>query len=1052
MLVCGRVSHKNAICSPTLASTSVYHLPAYVVLQRWAAGRAVVVVAPNDLRGACRLRDAGARSVHVVGPGVFDLGSAKEVEGLQYANSLEELRPRSAELVVAIETYPRLSAEERAAVLGEVERVLSVQGLFVARAVTERSAEPAAESVLDFWTLEDELKARFRRVFLLAELPWSGVSLAPIVDEGADTEPALALDEALLVEEPMPSHYLAVACRGAAPFGMEPALMGRCWMVPIHNEPVGDASDRQVMEVGLAERQVEIDGLRVRLAQADGVAAVQEAELATLSVAKARLEQALVEAKDRVRARTDECESLAAEREDLQARLETLLGEQTHANVQLEGALVQREDLQARVDALEGEQTRSSAQFEEVLVEREDLQARVEALNGEQLRTSARLAEAVVERKDLQTRVEALQGEELRTSLQLEQVLAEREDLRARVEVLHGERTRATAQLEQVLAEREGLQTRVEVLHGDCARTSAQLEQAHADRERTRQRAERFDAELEARRRQQTELEDLVAQKTAEGYRLGADVEILRARLEYQSSLLEQAKTREQELASTIAQSVEQGRLLTEATLERDRLREEHARRTQEIRELEARLWSVRELLQKEQIDKVRAEVEIQRLVERAERSQRGETESSAEVDRLSTELHAADVERAKLSAQLQSRDDEISWLQRETRGLASNGEDLERLRIQLAESTEDHLNTVSALKGQLGAKRAEFDRMVETVGELERSLAEQRAIAAEGQGQAAGLRMELERGTVEQESLRRKLREREQEFEELVTAHESNGREVFRLRQELAVATRANEQLELVLGSGREGGSRHVDMTEWPTTARDEVRQLQTEIVRQAKSHAEQRARQAASEVATTGSPNDRARIRRLELEIEVRAEEHEQMLWQLDYAEQRIWEMTDASDRNAARLAASLAHLERHKEQLEETTDELELTQKLLAAAQARVLEQERRLATERARSARLGATSGTTANESEEDFITLDDGLPSEVLGFIPLKSTPRPGESAPSEGRMTPSPHVVVEPIDDRDWPSDKGVSPAVRAIRTEAEAPHRSSPRTGDGGT
>ena len=79
--------------------------------------------------------------------------------------------------------------------------------------------------------------------------------------------------------------------------------------------------------------------------------------------------------------------------------------------------------------------------------------------------------------------------------------------------------------------------------------------------------------------------------------------------------------------------------------------------------------------------------------------------------------------------------------------------------------------------------------------------------------------------------------------------------------------------------------------------------------------------------------------------------------MLARLDTAEQRIWEMTDATDRNAARLAASLAQLEQNKERLDETLDELEVTRNLLSAAQARTLEQERLLGSERAKLARAG-----------------------------------------------------------------------------------------------
>src|SRR5690606_24389126 len=104
---------------------------------------------------------------------------------------------------------------------------------------------------------------------------------------------------------------------------------------------------------------------------------------------------------------------------------------------------------------------------------------------------------------------------------------------------------------------------------------------------------------------------------------------------------------------------------------------------------------------------------------------------------------------------------------------------------------------------------------------------------------------------------------------------------------------------------------------------------------------------------------------------------------------AEQRTWEMTDASDRNAARLAASLAQLERHKEQLDETFEELEATRKLLAAAQARALEQERLLASERAKLARAGIESD---GPSAAAAVSVDDLFADLDMSSVDLQPPP------------------------------------------------------------
>ena len=102
--------------------------------------------------------------------------------------------------------------------------------------------------------------------------------------------------------------------------------------------------------------------------------------------------------------------------------------------------------------------------------------------------------------------------------------------------------------------------------------------------------------------------------------------------------------------------------------------------------------------------------------------------------------------------------------------------------------------------------------------------------------------------------------------------------------------------------------------------------------------------------------------------------------MLAELDSAEQKIWAMTDESERNAARFAASLAQLEKQKERVGQLLDELEVTRSLLAAEQARTLEQERLLASERAKMARAGlGTEGfprtEIRGESEVDEVFAD-----------------------------------------------------------------------------
>ncbi len=58
-----------------------------------------------------------------------------------------------------------------------------------------------------------------------------------------------------------------------------------------------------------------------------------------------------------------------------------------------------------------------------------------------------------------------------------------------------------------------------------------------------------------------------------------------------------------------------------------------------------------------------------------------------------------------------------------------------------------------------------------------------------------------------------------------------------------------------------------------------------------------------------------------RLEMEMEVRSTEFEEAVRQLELREGEIWELTDAADRNAARVEASLANLNLIREDLNET-----------------------------------------------------------------------------------------------------------------------------------
>ncbi|MBC8070023.1 MAG: class I SAM-dependent methyltransferase, partial [Deltaproteobacteria bacterium] len=197
----------------------MYHLPAYVAIERWAPGRVIVVVAPRTADGPRRLRDAGAR--------VIVVGSLRTERGIEVRAGTPELPlpDGSVHMVACIEGYADLSPQQRARMLVEAKRILQPDGVMVAW--TEHDDAPGK---VDFWTLERELGAAFARVQMIAQIPWRGFSLAPVLDEGA-AAPAVVVRESLLALPPAPTHYLALAGDEAARDRLGAAL--QCVLVPM---------------------------------------------------------------------------------------------------------------------------------------------------------------------------------------------------------------------------------------------------------------------------------------------------------------------------------------------------------------------------------------------------------------------------------------------------------------------------------------------------------------------------------------------------------------------------------------------------------------------------------------------------------------------------------------------------------------------------------------------------------------------------------------------------------------------------------------------------
>lgn len=580
-----------------------------------------------------------------------------------------------------------------------------------------------------------------------------------------------------------------------------------------------------------------------------------------------------------------------------------------------------------------------------------------------------------------------------------------------------------------------------------------------AELEKLREQAAGFSGERDAMLQQAARLASELERSREEKARTEAELHAARLRIEVLQHVPEDSRMHSladlaqrsglpavgsplaaHELVDEVAPLVapEPARATADAALDRNRLREELARRTAELQELETRVLQQEEELRREHLENVRLVTDVDRLREQVERSRAIELERVQELERLGHELRKMEVAYAELSGlyntqeqrlrahlegeaddgdpararidkltaerdQLRSRERASAEIvRRRDRELA----DATRTIRELRRSVEDHASIAAELRGELAVLQVHVQRLEETVPTLQERLREQQRKTLDREEEAAELQRRLEEGVAEQEHLRGRLRRLKQELDAVASAKQGAEVELFRLRRELEAKHEAIEQLQQIvaLGTGRSSQTADGPMSD---AARVEVLRLRSTMAEQAADHAEALARSEAEHQRVV--EGERVRLRRVRLETAIRAEEMEYLLFQLDTAEQRIWEMSDAEGRAAARLAAGLAQLEKQKEQYEDLADELEVTRNLLVAAQAKIAELERLLDNERARLARvslvpastnLGEGSGSfevSVDEPEDDDIEEVEASPEpEVEDFVAPRIQRDPNE--------------------------------------------------------
>lgn len=485
-------------------------------------------------------------------------------------------------------------------------------------------------------------------------------------------------------------------------------------------------------------------------------------------------------------------------------------------------------------------------------------------------------------------------------------------------------------------------------------------------------------------------LRQKLAGVTAERDGLVAEVAELRARID--------ARPPDSTLASAVNQALvdepaaEPPRATADAAFDRDRLREELSRRTADIQALETKLWQAEEDAQRENLENVRLVTDVDRLREQVDRSRGVEEERVQELERLGHELRKLEVAHAELQGLHQTREQrlreleavvegeqgppELASLQAEIRELGAERDQaqaLERAAAELAKrrerelaeaartirelrrTVEEHAGTAANLRGELAVIQVRVEQFASTVPKLQERVRDYQKRSAARDEETSELQRRVEEAVAEQQHLRNKLRLTRQELEGMAAERAAAEAEHKHLRDELAAKRQAVEQLQQIVGLRDDAGG-------------DEAAALRALLAKQASDHAAALLRN--DELQRAAAEAERERLQRVQLEASIRGEEQEYLLYQLDTAEQRIWEMNDATDRSAARLAAGLAQLEKQKEQYEDLIDQLEVTRNLMAEAQAQVVELERQLASERTRVARLTVDVGGRVDIDVED----------------------------------------------------------------------------------
>ena len=916
--------------------SSLYLLPVYRLVESRAAGRRILDVGCGDGTGAARLAAAGASDVLGLesdSAAVREVSRLHRLANLRFAPWTPPALPvpdGGVDLIVCANTPGRLDTGAAVRFADEIRRSLAPGGLALlgvpdpnrAPLMLEPDAHPQnRDGVLAL------LRARFPHVSVLGIAPSHALHVVTPgrdVPEGVAPKPEepflyllAASDEPLLFEDRLPTevpYYLLAdeiraSLRGRA--NEIESLRVQAETARLETlRMAGRAARAARLEERLADLEAEVRLLDDARRQAEHLATVSEQRRVEADAVRHQLtdahrtiedlehraadaETGMIDlAGDRDRAERER-DALARAQRELMAEHEALSArERDHRDVSegKRGALLAaREDaeqvrtaLARKTGEMQAVSERATTLQQEMDNRREELlsaRERESGLRVERDRLAARLRaseEELASQRTVGTRISQRLEESAATARRQQEALAGLNDTH---QALERERL-ARVHLETAAGE---LQTRMETLSADIEGARAEARKwaeevgaLRAQRDGLVEEIPAYRAEIAARQSEITELHDRLGAtgEIAEAHRAQSDR--LRAQLDAEVAMAAQltAELRERDEAMWQVEMHGMG---------------ERARRR--IEELENDLAAARSQLgQLSERSRILAEVATERDRLREEATRRGGelvalserlAEARSAVGHRDTALARVQAERDLLREQIEMR----------RAAEAALTEELERSREGSASVSDERART-GADVAQIRSALEEAQALAQARGaQVVQAQAESARIMREGIGQAeeiGRLRAEQAAAQAEMEAARKAL--------DAALADLGRGREELAGDREAREAARADLESArselLVLRAAMQ--SREADQTS------EAVEQLRSEVDRLTRLLVGQRAR--------------------LGRELEVRAQEMEEALTQIELRDGEIWSLRDEALRNAARLAAALADIERLRERIGE------------------------------------------------------------------------------------------------------------------------------------